>query len=355
MTCRKFFVGSYTVTMPHVQARGTGISTFSLDYDEATLTQLGTFSGISNSSYLAISHDEKMLYSVEEHAEDAGASVVALSLDADGSTLSLIARVPALGGDPCHVSLDHAGQHLFAANYQTGSFATYKLDQNGVPQLPGFKVERSGNGPNPDRQEGPHAHQCIATPDGKYVLVCDAGTDEIALYPVSNAALRSAPFQVVKTEGGSLPRHAVFARDGRYCYVVHELSCTIGIYSYTAEGLKFEADVTTLPSDFHGQSACAAIRLHPNGRFLYASNRGHDSIVAYEISTQGNELSMIGWFSTRGKTPRDFAIDPTGHYLVAANQDSHSLALFAIEQHTGALLPKGDVYETGSPTCVVFG
>lgn len=355
MTSRKFFVGSYTVTMSHVQAKGTGISTFSLDYNEATLTRLDTFSGISNPSYLAISRDGKMLYCVEELAEDAGASVAALTVDASGSTLSLTARVPALGSDPCHVSLDNAGEHLFAANYQNGSFATYRLDQNGIPLSPGFKVERSGSGPNPDRQEGPHAHQCLTTPDGKYVLVCDAGTDEIVLYAVSDAGVSPEPYQIVKAEGGSLPRHAVFAGDGRYCYVVHELSCVIGIYAYTAAGLKFEADVTTLPSDFDGLSACAAIRLHPNGRFLYASNRGHDSIVAYEISTQGNELSIIGWYSTRGKTPRDFAIDPTGHYLVAANQDSHSLALFVIDQQIGGLLPTGDVCETGSPTCVVFG
>jgi 6-phosphogluconolactonase len=347
-------IGSYTDSLPHVVAQGLGISTLRLSADTGRLTLVSVFTELRNPTYLALGKDRRTLYSVEELAEKDGAAAVVLSLDAQMGEMKVLARIGAKGDWPCHVSLDHEERRLFVSNYLSGNFITAELDANGVPAGAVVNIQRSGTGPNASRQEGPHVHQATVTPDGRRVLVCDAGTDEIARHAIGPGLIDPIPDAVVKATGGYLPRHLAFSTDGTRFVVVNELGCSVSIYSYSEKEIRLLDEVSTLPDDFAGESACAAIRVHPGGRFVYASNRGHDTIVAFDVDPANGALKPIGWYSTRGTTPRDFAIDPSGRYLVAANQDSHSLAVFRIDPVSGALAPVGDTYATGSPVCVLF-
>jgi 6-phosphogluconolactonase len=346
-------IGSYTEPMPHVMGRGEGISVLRIDGHSGAITPVSTCSDLRNPTYLAVSRNGSMLYAVEELDEKHGADAVALGFDAVSGKLSVAARLAVKGDAPCHIALDNRDRRLFIGNYGSGNFITYPLGPDGLPAGDCADIRRGGSGSNPDRQEGPHVHQLVPTPDGRHLLVCDAGTDEIARHGLDADLIDPIPDRVTKAKGGSLPRHLVFSRDARRVFVLHELANTVSTYVYGEDGLNFLSEHSTLPQGYDGQSYGAAIRIHPNGRFLYASNRGHDSIAAFEIDGSG-DLMPIGWHETRGKTPRDFAIDPTGRYLVAVNQDSHSLVVFLIDQHTGALQPIGEPYEIGSPVCIIF-
>ncbi|SFA88861.1 6-phosphogluconolactonase [Rhizobium sp. NFR07] len=346
-------IGSYTQPMPHVLGRGEGISILRIDGRTGVITPVGAFGDLRNPSYLALPRDQQTLYAVEELDEKDGSGVAALDFDVASGRLSVRARMSVRGDAACHVSLDNHGRRLFIGNYGSGNFVTYPLGADGRPAGDCVDIRRSGSGANRERQEGPHVHQVVPTPDGRHVLVCDAGTDEIARYSLGGGLIDPVPDHVTKAQGGSLPRHLTFSLDGKQVFVLHELANTVATYAYGEHGLALLDEVSTLPEGFDGQSAAAAIRLHPDGRFLYASNRGHDSIAAYEIGEHGR-LTSVGWYETRGRTPRDFAIDPSGRYLVAANQDSHSLAVFTIDQSTGGLQALGEPYEIGSPVCILF-
>jgi 6-phosphogluconolactonase len=346
-------IGSYTEPMPHVMGRGEGISVLRIDAGTGSITPVSTCRELRNPTYMALCRDSRMLYAVEELDGKDGAGAAALRFDAATGELSVEARIAVKGDAPCHIALDNQDRRLFIGNYGSGNFVTYALDPDGLPTENCIDIRRSGSGPNPDRQEGPHVHQVVATPDGRHVLVCDAGTDEIVRHALHDGSIDSTADRVTRTMAGSLPRHLVFSLDGDLVFVLHELANTIASYAYGADGLTLLSQQPTLPQGYDGPSYGAAIYIHPNGRFLYASNRGHDSIAAYEID-DGGRLRSIGWYGTRGSTPRDFAIDPLGRVLVVANQDSHSLAVFMINRGTGALKPIGEPYDIGSPVCVLF-
>jgi 6-phosphogluconolactonase len=347
-------VGSYTDSLPHVQAKGEGVSLLGFDAATGAISPLVVFEDVHNPTYLALSQDRSILYAVEEMPRDEGASVVALHLDLAGKSLSFVDRLPAHGDCPCHVALDHDERRLFVSNYVSGNLVVFELDDNGRPTGAFADLQRSGQGPNPDRQEGPHVHQAVLAPDGEHVLVCDLGTDQLACHRLGDGLIDPVPDVVATVGSGTLPRHLVFSPNGQYFYVAHEQANTVTTHAYSNAGLPPIGEVSMLPPGFRGASAAAAIRLHPNGRFLYASNRGHDSIAVFELTENESALRPVGIAATGGKAPRDFAIDPTGHWLVAANQDSHTLTVFAIDPDTGVVTPIGEPYETGSPVSVLF-
>lgn len=348
-------IGSYTHSLPHVEASGTGISVLEIDPSTGIIRPRQMVGGVRNPTYLALSKNGRRLYSVEEMpaADEAGLAIFH-KRDVDGSW-ELAGRASAFGDAPCHVSLDAEESWLFVSNYGTGNLVAYPLGDDGLPAGDAIDIRRSGSGPNPDRQEGPHVHQAVISPDEQIVLVCDAGTDEIVGYPISSRHLENVPEIVSRAKPGSLPRHLAFSVDGRLVFVLHEISCTITTYVYRPEGMIAVAEAFTLPSTFSGNSAAAAIRVHPNGRFLYASNRGHDSIAVFAIDTDSGSLEPRGWFATGGKIPRDFAINPDGTLLVAANQDSNTLNVFSIDGTTGGLKELGEPFSIGTPVCVLFG
>ena len=197
-------------------------------------------------------------------------------------------------------------------------------------------------------------HQAVVSPDGRHLLICDLGTDEVARHRISDGLIEPFPDLIATVGKGTLPRHLVFSSDGRSLHLVHEGANTITSHDYVSADFARTGEVALLPPEFSGTSAAAAIRLHPQGRFLYASNRGHDSIAAFSLSPDERTPRPIGHFPTGGRAPRDFAIDPAGRWLVAANQDSHCLTVFRIDSENGRLSRCGEPFDIGSPVCVLF-
>lgn len=347
-------IGSYTDSLPHVQAKGEGISLLSFDEESGQIAPLSVFRDVRNPTYLAASADRTMLYAVEEISQADGAGVIALDMKVDACELSLAYRLPAHGDFPCHLAADPSGRRFFVSNYGSGNLVAYDLDEAGRPTERFACVQRTGNGPNRDRQEGPHVHQSVVSPDGRHLLICDLGTDEVARHRISSGLIETLPDLVATVGQGTLPRHLVFSPDGRTLHVIHEGANTITSHDYESPDFAQTGEVSLLPPEFAGASAAAAIKLHPQGRFLYASNRGHDSIAAFSLSPDERTLQPIGHFPTGGRAPRDFTIDPTGRWLVAANQDSHCLTVFRIDSETGRLSRCGEPFAIGSPVCVLF-
>jgi 6-phosphogluconolactonase len=345
-------VGTYTDSLPHVEARGQGIHLLGFDGETGEITDGPLIQGMMNPTFLTASRDGTRLYSVQEMGEADGAAVDLFALNPTTSEARHLARRPALGGWPCHVGLDRDERRLYLSNYLSGSFVVYPLDTDGVPAEAPLKIQRAGTGPNPDRQEGPHVHQGVPTPDGLHVLVCDAGTDSIVRHRLLGDSLDSEPNLIVQAEGGSLPRHLAFLPDGSGFLVQHELDGTVVSYRYGSEAIEKVASVSALPADWTGPRSGATIRVHPGGRFVYASNRGHDSIVGFDLAGGLASLVPIGWWSTAGRTPRDLIITADGRFLIAANQDSDNLTVFSIDAATGDLRQLATREGIGSPVCV---
>jgi len=347
-------VGTYTHSLPHVVARGRGLHLLGFNTKTGKITDGPVVETVRNPTYLAVSKDASRLYSVQELAEEDGSAIDVFALDAKGRKLTHLAKRDAQGGWPCHVGLDQDERRLFVSNYLTGSFVTYPLDAEGLPHEEGHKLQREGSSVNPDRQTGPHVHHGVPTPDGQHVLICDAGTDEVARHRLEGDTIAEEADLVLKSDPGTLPRHLAFLPDGSGFIVVHELGAKVDAYLYGADEIKRVSELSTLPADWSGPKSGATIRIHPSGRFAYTSNRGHDSIFGIDLGNGLDKMTPIGWWSTRGAAPRDFIIDPTGHFLIAANQDGHNLTVYRIDQDSGALEVVGEDFAVESPVCVAI-
>jgi 6-phosphogluconolactonase len=254
--------------------------------------------------------------------------------------------------------VDREGGNVLVANYASGSVCVLPIDKNGRLAEASQVIQHEGRGPDPKRQEGPHAHSIHLDPAGRFVLAVDLGLDKVLVYRFDPAQGRLLPHEgpPASVAPGAGPRHLAFHPAGRFAYVINEMASTVTAFAYDAERgvLREVQTVSTLPPDFRGESTTAEVRVHPSGRFLYGSNRGHDSIAVFAIEADGGRLAAITCEPTHGRTPRHFAIDPTGAYLLAANQASGNLVVFRIDAHTGGLRPAGVQVEVPSPVCVIF-
>jgi 6-phosphogluconolactonase len=347
------YIGTYT------DSGSEGIYVSRFDPATGRLTSPELAAKIPDASFLAAAPDAHFLYAVDEldhfNGEKTGA-VSAFSIDSLTGKLILLNQVSARGAGPAHIALDRTGRFVFVANYTGGSVAVFRL-------LPGGKIGEStafdqhyGSSVNQDRQEGPHAHAIAISPDNRFALVADLGLDQIFVYPFDASLGALERPRVVKTDPGSGPRHLTFSKGGKFVYVINELKSSITVYSF---GLSNGAmsplqTVSSLPAMFAGTSTSAEIVLHPSGKFLYASNRGDDSIAAFAVDPAKGTLALIGHVSTGGKTPRSFAIDPSGQWLLAANQNSNSVVAFRINRESGRLTPTGQSVEVKSPAMLDF-
>jgi 6-phosphogluconolactonase len=349
------YVGTYT------RQQSKGIYAFRFDPATGRSASLGLAAETDNPSFLAVHPNRRFLYAVNEIANFAGrktGSISAYELDPQTARLKLIERVSSRGDSPCHLAVDRNGRSLFVANYGAGSVASFPILKDGRLGEAAGLVEHSGSSIHPQRQQGPHAHEVVLSPDGRFALVPDLGLDKVFVYRLDGAksALTPGAAATAKMEPGSGPRHLAFHPDGRFAYVVNELRSTVTVFAYDPKSgiLTVLQTTPTLPKDFAGSSTCAEIAAHPNGRFLYASNRGHDSIAVFAIDRRKGTITVVEHVSTQGRTPRHFAIDPTGAYLFAANQGTNSVVLFRIDRQTGHLTPTGEILEVPSPVCVAF-
>ncbi|MGC8668486.1 MAG: lactonase family protein [Chthonomonadales bacterium] len=348
---RMIYVGTYT------QGSEAGIYRFRFNEDTGQLTLLGVDQSGPNPSFLALHPSGTFLYAVNEAGLPGPYGMVsAFRVDAATGALTLINRQSSQGTYPCHLVVGRAGRHVLAANYGSGSFVVLPVLPNGELGPASCVVQRRGSGPNPSRQEGPHAHSIYLDAAQRFALGADLGTDRVVVYRFDGGEGRLLPHSEATVAPGSGPRHLAFSKDERFVYVLNEMASTIAAFKYDArEGtLAHLQTVSALPPDFHGANTAAEVEVHPGGRFLYASNRGHDSIAVFRIDTDSGKLVPIGWQSTQGKTPRGFAVDPTGKWLIAANQDTDNLVVFHIRKEDGRLEPAGPPVKVVRPVCVLF-
>ena len=350
------YVGTYTEPLPFVAGRGEGIYRCRFDLSTGELTSLDCVSNIVNPSYLAVDPQRRYLYAGQETNESEAPAVFAYAIDAETGNLSYLNQQPAHGGLPCHVATDNSGKFVFAANYGSGSVPVYPVLEDGQLGSATTVIQHQGSSVNPNRQEGPHAHAAIVSPDNRYVFVPDLGLDKIMVYKFDPEHSELVPYKLpfCQVHAGAGPRHLVFHPDGQYAFVINELGATIIVLGYDDGVLTPLQTVSTLPSGFEGESSCAAIRVSPSGQFVYGSNRGHDSIAIFDFDEANAALTLVGHAPTQGQTPRDFAIDPSGTFLLAANQDSDTIVTFRVNQETGQLEDTGQVAEVPNPVCIKF-
>ncbi len=355
------FVGTYTQpilfgTGQILEGKGKGIYRYELDLDTGTLVQADALPDVDNPSYLVLSDDHKTLYAVNELKEFGGrkgGAVSAFSVDPDSKKLTFLNQQPTFGTDPCHVVLSKSGSHVFVSNFMSGSVCVYPVQPDGSLGEASHFVQHEGSSVNEKRQKGPHAHSTTFSPDGRFAFVPDLGTDTLVAYQPDEATgtLRNAVSFF--TEPGAGPRHCVFHPNGRFCYLTNELDCTIYALKYNQEEGTFEK-LQTVPlmqdPAFHGENSGADIQITPDGRFLYGSNRGHNSLIGYEVDGQTGLLRYAGMTDCRGGVPRNFAIDPTGTYVIVANQDTDNLVVFSICQD-GSLKYLSQTFAP-TPVCV---
>ncbi|HEY8932757.1 MAG TPA: lactonase family protein [Rariglobus sp.] len=351
------YVGTYTRTT----SKGIYVGRF----DPATgkLAPLTVAAEMTNPSFLAVSSDRRHLYAVSEGAgvefngQPSGVVNAFALAPADGR-LTLINAQPSAGKAPCHIATTPDDQAVLVANYGSGTVSLLPVRADGGLDAPSSVDQHEGRGVHPDRQKHPFAHSINPSADGRFAYAADLGTDEIYIYRVNTAAgtLAAAEPASVRLAPGSGPRHLALSSDARRAYVINELANALTTFAVdTRTGvLTALQTVPTLPADFTGANTTAEVAVHPNGRFLYGSNRGHDSIVVFKVDPSEGTLTLVEHVSTQGRNPRHFAIDPGGRWLIAANQDGNSLVVFAVDIETGRLTPTGQTIELGTPVCVRF-
>ncbi|MCW5968726.1 MAG: lactonase family protein [Blastocatellales bacterium] len=319
------------------------------------LTPIGLAAETRNPSFLAVHPNQRFLYAV---GEDSAGSVSSFSIDRKTGMLRALNTVSARGSGPCHLSFDRTGKWLFVANYGSGSTVVFPVRKDGALGEASTVVQHTGSSVNPERQRGPHAHSVDISPDNRFLIVADLGLDKTLVYrfDAANGALAPNDPPYATAAPGAGPRHTAFSPGGEFVYVINEMASTVTAFAYDKRrGVLQEIHtLSALPPGFSGASSGAEIVMHPEGRFLYGSNRGHDSIAVFSADPKNGELKALDWVSTQGRTPRNFAVDPAGDFLLAANQNSNSIVVFRIDRRTGGLKAEGSVEDIDSPVSLVF-
>jgi 6-phosphogluconolactonase len=349
------YFGTYT------GAKSKGIYVSRFDAVTGKLSEPTLAAPTVNPSYVTVAPDHRLLFAVNETEQfngQAGGAVSAFKLDSATGKLDFLDQQPSGGTDPCHVVADPGGRYVFVANYSSGSVAAFPVEPNGSLDPASSVIQHHGSSVNRERQAGPHAH-CVAMDAAHHrVFVCDLGLDKVMIYRLNetNGTLTPDEIPSAGLKPGSGPRHITFSPDGRFAYVISEMGGTLTAFVYNLEhgALNEIQTVSTLPKDFRGKNTAAEVALLPSGKFIYASNRGDDSIAVFAVDEASGRLKFVERQSSRGKTPRCFAIDPTGQYLIAANQNSDNVAVFRINPKTGKLTWTGQTIEVGKPVCVNF-
>lgn len=349
------YVGTYT------SGKSEGIYLYALNLTSGELKHIATTKGVKDPSFLALAPSRRYLYAVNEVEEFAGRKSGALSafaVEQRSGELRLLNQQPTFGGAPCYVFVDQAGKFVLVANYMGGNVAVLPVQSDGSLGEATDVKQDQGSSINAERQDGPHAHCIVLDPANRFAYACDLGTDKIMIYRYDGRRGKLIPNGTpwVKVKPGAGPRHLTFHPSGKYAYVINELHATVTVFARVlAEGSLQEVQtVATLPADFTVANTSADIHVSPDGRFLYCSNRGHDSIAAFAIEPGNGKLTFIAHEPTGGKTPRNFAIDPTGAFLLAANQNSDNIVTFRRDAKTGRLSATGNVADVPSPVCLKF-
>ena len=345
------YIGTYT------SGKSQGIYVYRLNMSSGELSHLKTVANVIDPSYLTIDRKRRFLYAVNEVSQFEGkpsGAVSSFSIDPNTGDLKYLNQKPSQGGSPCYVTLDHTERFALLANYEAGNVSVLPINRDGSLGDPVSVMQHVGSSVNRDRQLGPHAHCIILDKSNRFAFAVDLGIDKIMIYRfdsrkgvlINNGSLEMKP--------GAGPRHLTFHPNNRYAYVINELDSTMTSLAYDSSRgvLRPQQTVSTVPSGYSETNSCADLHVSPSGKFLYGSNRGHDSIVVYAIDKKSGQLTLVEHVPTGGKTPRNFTIDPTGTFLLAANQKSDSVVTFRIDPTMGRLKPTGHTAEVPTPVCL---
>ncbi|HJS52053.1 MAG TPA: lactonase family protein, partial [Pyrinomonadaceae bacterium] len=351
------YVGTYTAE----PSKSEGIYLFRFDGRNGRITAHKVVSGVEEPSFLAIDRRRRFLYAVNETLDYQGqksGAVSAFAIDQSTGSLSFLNKQPSMGGAPCHISISNDGRFALVANYIGGNVAVLPIEKNGSLGRSVDVRQHEGKGTK-KQQEAPHAHSVLLDDKDRFVFVNDLGTDKVVIYEFDRNTGKlspngAQPFYMARPGAG--PRHFKIHPNGRFAFVVNELDMTVTSLNFDAKLGKLSEvqTLSTIPASYAGTNSCADLHISPDGNFLYASNRGHDSIVSYRIDPGTGSFQLIEHVPTGGKTPRNFAIDPTGSYLLAANQRSDSIVVFGIDRRTGKLSATGNTVSVPSPVCLLM-
>ena len=348
------YVGTYT------GPTSKGIYAFRFDESTGRATSIGLAGETINPSFLVADAAGKHLYAVNEVSDFQGqksGAVSAFSIDHASGKLTSLNQVSSHGAGPCYISLDKTGKYALVANYDSGTVATFPVLPDGKLGEAASVVQHSGHGTDPERQEGPHAHEIEVSPDNRFAIAADLGLNKLLVYKFDAASgklqANSPPY--IELDPAAGPRHFAFTPNGKFAYVLAEMKSTVSALSYDSQAGSFQKlqTISSLPPDFKGHNDSAEIKVSPDGKFVYASNRGSDTIAVLSIAPDG-KLAPVEYASTQGKTPRGFALDPSGAYLFAANHESNNIVVFKVDAKSGKLSPAGQTLEAPAPVDVRF-
>lgn len=351
----RVYIGTYT------RGDSKGIYLLDLDLKTGKLTSRGLAAETVNPSFLALHPGGDYLYAVNEVSQFDGkksGGVTAFRIDKESGKLELLNQQPSLGGAPCHLVVDKAGKNVLVANYSGGNVACLPIDDAGKLEKASSFIQHEGSSVDPGRQKSPHAHSINLDAANRFAFAADLGLDKVLIYRFDSdeGKLSVNDPAFAKLKEGSGPRHFAFHPGGRFAYVINEMKLTVTAFSYDPRGgeLTELQTISTLPGKIERGFSTAEVQVHPSGKFLYGSNRGHDSIAVFTIDQKTGKLTAVEHEPTGGRIPRNFGIDPTGQFLLAANQSTNDIFVFRIDQETGALSPTGNKIAVPSPVCIKF-
>ncbi|MEP6787571.1 MAG: lactonase family protein [Acidobacteriota bacterium] len=351
------YVGTYTAN-----TKSEGIYVYSFDRATGKLSHRDTVKGIAEPSFLAIDKKSQNLYAVNELEEYEGkpsGACSAFAINQKTGGLSFLNKRPSLGGAPCHVTASDNGKFVIVANYMGGNISIFPIQKGGMIGSASDFVQFSGSGPNKERQLSPHAHSVTLDRNNRFAFVADLGTDRVMIYGFDKdkGKLTPNPAQpFFPTKAGAGPRHFAFHPNGKLAFVINELDSTISSLGYDEKAGKLTEikTLSTLSAESSAANACADVHVSPDGKMLYGSNRGQDTIAAFAIDQTSGVISPVEKIATGGKRPRNFVIDPAGNFLLAANQDTNNITVFSIDRTAGRLRSIGISIEVPSPVCLKF-
>lgn len=356
------YVGTFTDTKAHSK----GIYALRLvkgdaDSQNVTLIPLGLAAETPSPTFLALDAKRHLLFCANEVNTlngKPGGAISSFSIDAATGNLTLINQRPSMGASPCHIILDKTGKNLLVANYASGTAAVLPVSSNGELGEATSVIQDEGKGPDAKRQEGPHAHCIVLSPDNRFAFLCDLGIDKVMIFKFDAEHGKLTPNDppFAQTKPGSGPRHIAFSRDEKFAYLVNELDSTVSTFAYDARtgALKELQNLSALPADFKDFNKAAEIEIAPSGKFLYVSNRGRETVVSFAIDSEKGTLTWAGEENCGGKNPRHFGIDPSGKYMLVSNQDSGLVVPYGIDVLTGQLKPNGQAATVPAAVCAVF-
>jgi 6-phosphogluconolactonase len=354
------YIGTYTRREARVLGGNSeGIYVYRFDPATGGLDYSSKIAGVDNPSFLALHPQGRYLYAVNEVDDFGGqptGAVSSFAVDPASGGLTFLNQQPSHGTAPCHMSVDRAGKFVLVSNYSSGSVAVLPILEDGRLGPASDVVQHHGSSVNPERQQGPHAHSITLDPANRYAFVADLGLDKVMAYrfDLDAGKLQAAAQPWAQVTAGAGPRHFAFHPSRRYAYLINEIGSTMTAFAYdeAAGALAELQTLSTLPAGFSGRSHCADVHVAPSGKFVYGSNRGHDSIIIFAVDEATGKLSVVDYEPTQGQTPRNFAIDPTGAFLLAANQNSDTIVVFRIDPATGRLTSTGHVANVPVPVCI---